>query len=39
MTSEGACWGKFTELMADHILSDVHRDKPLPIMDGNRVAD
>ena len=39
VTPEGSCWGKLAELMADHILGDVHGDKPLSIVDGNRVPD
>src|SRR5262245_16036763 len=38
MAPKGACRSEFAQLMADHILGDVYRDKPLPVMDGNRVA-
>jgi hypothetical protein len=38
MPSEGAGWGKLAQLVADHILGDIDRDKPLPIMDGDGVA-
>jgi hypothetical protein len=39
VTPEGSRWGKFAKLMADHILGDVHGDKPLSIVNSNGVAD
>jgi hypothetical protein len=39
MTSEGPCRGELSQLMADHILGNIHGDKPLSIMDGDCMAD
>ncbi len=32
MASESSCWRKLTELVADHVLSNVNRNKLVSIM-------
>jgi hypothetical protein len=39
MAAEGACRGEFTQFVTDHILGDIHWDKALAVVDGDRVAD
>ena len=39
MPLECAGWGKFTELVADHVLRNKHRHVLAAVMDRNRVAE
>lgn len=39
MPTEGSGWRKLSQLMPDHILTNVNRDKLLPVMDRQRMPD
>ena len=39
MAAEGARWGKLTQLVSDHILGHVYRDKFVAVVDCEGVSD
>ena len=39
VAAELARGSELTELVADHVFSDIHRDELVTVVDGNRVAD
>ena len=39
MPSKSSGWGKFAQLVPNHVLRDVHRDEFIAVVDGQRMAD
>ena len=38
MATEGTCRGKLTQLVSYHVLCYIHRDKLVPVVDGDRLS-